>query len=151
MSATTDRRTLSNALAARRPVDGEQGRQVGQVNIPVAVEVAIEVGHAVGFAVIREQCGKIGQVYLAVAVEVTRACRCEVDVIKSAVNLRRDPRIVAHADKELPGDVRCVSNDQLRLIRLVFAGPPDLQRDLVADGMDRGCPRRNGMHAAAQV
>ncbi len=47
-------------LPAGRPVDGQQRREVGEVDVLVAVEVAVLVRRAAGRPVVRQELGQVG-------------------------------------------------------------------------------------------
>ena len=57
-------------LLARIAVMPQQLGQIAQIDVPVAVEVAVFVGHAAGLAIVSQQLGQVGQIHVAVEVNV---------------------------------------------------------------------------------
>jgi len=57
-------------LLARRAVDGQQRAEVGQIDIPVKVEVAFLIARPAGLSIVGEQLRLVGQIDVAVIIEV---------------------------------------------------------------------------------
>lgn len=74
-TGTPGRKVPSPALWARGSIHGEQRREVAQVDVAVAVHVAVLGRRAAGHAVVGQQLGQIGEINVAVAVQVARARR----------------------------------------------------------------------------
>ena len=66
-------RRLRGRLSAGVAEAGEQQRQIGQIDAPVAVQVAIGPRRAEVCGKVREELREIGQVGVSVGVEVTEA------------------------------------------------------------------------------